>query len=176
MDFGIGTTLCRATESHGLLESSCSWFEGGRSRVSDRRSGVPHRRAAYFPRRRRNRFSQSGDDFLGIRPAGGLLRVRRGGQAHGPLFHRHLFHSRGFNGWQREHEVTSRKVPFETGAARYGEIARGRILGDDSGLLKMLFHREDHRLLGVHTIGTSATELIHIGQAVLGLGGGWTIS
>ena len=68
--------------------------------------------------------------------------------------------------------MTSRKVPFETGAARYGEIARGRILGDDSGLLKMLFHREDHRLLGVHTIGTSATELIHIGQAVLGLGVG----
>ena len=54
--------------------------------------------------------------------------------------------------------------------ARHREIARGHILGDDSGLLKMFFHREDHRVLGVHVIGTGATELIHIGQAVLGLG------
>ena len=73
---------------------------------------------------------------------------------------------------ETEHELTGRKVPYETGTARYREIARGHILGDDSGLLKMLFHREDHRLLGVHVIGTGATELIHIGQAVLGLGGG----
>lgn len=73
---------------------------------------------------------------------------------------------------ETEHELTRRKVPYETGAARYREIARGHILADDSGLLKMLFHREDHRLLGVHVIGTGATELIHIGQAVLGLGGG----
>jgi len=46
------------------------------------------------------------------------------------------------------------------------------ILGDDSGMFKMLFHREDGRLLGCHCIGSEATELIHIGQAVLGLGGG----
>ena len=63
-------------------------------------------------------------------------------------------------------------MPYEIGVARYREIARGQILGDDSGLLKMLFHREDRRLLGVHAIGTGATELIHIGQAVLALGGG----
>ena len=73
---------------------------------------------------------------------------------------------------ETEQELTGRKVPYETGTARYREIARGHILGDDSGLLKMLFHRDDHRLLGVHIIGTGATELIHIGQAVLGLGGG----
>ena len=71
-----------------------------------------------------------------------------------------------------EHELTTNKVPYETGVARYREIARGQILGDDSGLVKLLFHRENHRLLGVHAIGTGATELIHIGQAVLGLGGG----
>lgn len=71
-----------------------------------------------------------------------------------------------------EHVLTARKVPYETGVARYREIARGHIMGDDGGFLKMLFHREDHRLLGVHAVGTSATELIHIGQAVLGLGGG----
>jgi NAD(P) transhydrogenase len=71
-----------------------------------------------------------------------------------------------------EHELTRRKVPYETGVARYREIARGHIVGDDSGLVKLLFHRETRRLLGVHAIGTGATELIHIGQAVLGLGGG----
>jgi NAD(P) transhydrogenase len=71
-----------------------------------------------------------------------------------------------------EQELTAAKVPYEIGIARYREIARGQILGDDSGLFKMLFHRDDRRLLGAHAIGTQATELIHIGQAVLGLGGG----
>ncbi len=71
-----------------------------------------------------------------------------------------------------EEELTQKKVPYEAGIARYREIARGQILGDDTGFLKMLFHREDRRLLGVHAIGTNATELIHIGQAVLILGGG----
>lgn len=71
-----------------------------------------------------------------------------------------------------EHELTEKKIPYETGVARYKEIARGQILGDDSGFLKMLFHRETRKLLGVHVIGTGATELIHIGQAVLELGGG----
>src|SRR4030095_11631067 len=71
-----------------------------------------------------------------------------------------------------EHELTERKVPYETGVARYREIARGQILGDESGLFKMLFHRDDRRLLGVHAIGTGATELVHIGQAVWAHGGG----
>jgi NAD(P) transhydrogenase len=71
-----------------------------------------------------------------------------------------------------EEALTRAKVPYETGIARFREIARGQILGDDSGLFKMIFHREDGRLLGAHCIGTGATELIHIGQAVLGLGGG----
>jgi NAD(P) transhydrogenase len=70
-----------------------------------------------------------------------------------------------------EHELTEKKIPYETGTARYREIARGQILGDDSGFLKMLFHRETRSLLGVHALGTGATELIHIGQAVLALGG-----
>jgi NAD(P) transhydrogenase len=71
-----------------------------------------------------------------------------------------------------EHELTERRIPYETGVARYREIARGQILGDDSGLFKMLFLRDTGQLLGVHAIGTGATELIHIGQAVLNLGGG----
>ena len=71
-----------------------------------------------------------------------------------------------------EHDLTEKKIPYEIGVARYREIARGQILGDNSGVLKMLFHRETRKLLGVHAIGTGATELIHIGQAVLELGGG----
>jgi NAD(P) transhydrogenase len=71
-----------------------------------------------------------------------------------------------------EQELTKGKVPYEVGVARYREIARGQIVGDDSGFFKMLFHRDDRRLLGVHIIGTGATELLHIGQAVIGLGGG----
>jgi len=67
----------------------------------------------------------------------------------------------------------SEEVPYETGVARYREIARGQILGDDSGLFKMLFHRET-RALPRRTCHREpgATELIHIGQAVLVLGGG----
>ena len=71
-----------------------------------------------------------------------------------------------------EHELTKNKIPYEIGVARYREIARGNILGDDSGFLKLLFHRDDRRLLGVHIMGTGATELLHIGQAVFGLGAG----
>jgi NAD(P) transhydrogenase len=71
-----------------------------------------------------------------------------------------------------EQDLTQRKVPYETGVARYSEISRGQILGDHSGMFKMIFHRETRKLLGCHCIGSGATELIHIGQAVLGLGGG----
>lgn len=72
---------------------------------------------------------------------------------------------------RHEEELTAEGVPYETGIARYREIVRGVMSGDDTGLLKLLFHRETHRLLGVHIIGTSATELVHIGQAVLAFGG-----
>jgi NAD(P) transhydrogenase len=73
---------------------------------------------------------------------------------------------------ETEQDLTKKKVPYETGVARYSEISRGQILGDQSGMFKMLFHRDTRKLLGCHCIGTGATELIHIGQAVLGLGGG----
>ena len=73
---------------------------------------------------------------------------------------------------QTEEELTKQKVPYETGIARFNEIARGQISGDDSGMFKMIFGREDGKLLGVHCIGSGATELIHVGQAVIGLGGG----
>jgi len=62
-------------------------------------------------------------------------------------------------------------IAYEVGIARYRELARGQLLGETHGLLKLLAGVEDRRLLGVHAIGTGATELVHIGQAVLAHGG-----
>ncbi len=70
-----------------------------------------------------------------------------------------------------EKELKEKNIPYECGVARFKEIARGQILGLREGLLKMLFAIDDHRLLGVHVVGEGATELIHIGQAVITLGG-----
>jgi NAD(P) transhydrogenase len=70
-----------------------------------------------------------------------------------------------------EEELTEAAIPYEIGKARYREIARGQILGDITGLLKLIFHAETRALLGVHIIGEGASELIHIGQAVLSFGG-----
>ncbi|MEV4563975.1 Si-specific NAD(P)(+) transhydrogenase [Nonomuraea sp. NPDC049419] len=70
-----------------------------------------------------------------------------------------------------EDELTRDKVPFEVGISRYRELARGQIIGDSYGMLKLLVSSEDRRLLGVHVFGTGATELVHIGQTVMGCGG-----
>ena len=66
-----------------------------------------------------------------------------------------------------EGELARQRVPYVAGTARFSQVARGEIAGDRVGLLKLLVHAETRRLLGVHIIGTSATELIHIGQAVI---------
>ncbi len=70
-----------------------------------------------------------------------------------------------------EEELTKARVPYEVGQAFFREIARGEIVGDRAGMLKLLFERESHRLRGVHIIGEKASELVHIGQAVLAFGG-----
>ncbi|MGI9427709.1 MAG: Si-specific NAD(P)(+) transhydrogenase [Bythopirellula sp.] len=70
-----------------------------------------------------------------------------------------------------EEQLTAEGIPYESGVAHYREIARGQLLGDELGMLKMLIHQDTHKLLGVHVIGTGATELIHIGQAVMTLDG-----
>jgi NAD(P) transhydrogenase len=70
-----------------------------------------------------------------------------------------------------EDELTRACVPFEVGVSRYRELARGAIIGDSYGVLKLLVSPEDRTLLGVHVFGTGATELVHIGQAVMGCGG-----
>jgi NAD(P) transhydrogenase len=70
-----------------------------------------------------------------------------------------------------EDQLTDACVPFEVGVSRYRELARGAIVGDSYGVLKLLVSPGDGKLLGVHVFGTGATELIHIGQAVMGCGG-----
>jgi NAD(P) transhydrogenase len=70
-----------------------------------------------------------------------------------------------------EEDLTAAGVPYEAGMAHYREIARGQIIGDTTGRLKLLFHQETGQVLGVHIIGEGASELVHIGQAVMALGG-----
>jgi len=70
-----------------------------------------------------------------------------------------------------EEELTDAAIPYEVGISRYRELARGQILGDLYGTLKLLVSPDDRRILGVHVFGTSATEVVHIGQAVMGNGG-----
>lgn len=70
-----------------------------------------------------------------------------------------------------EEQLTEEDAPYEVGVSYYREIARGQIRGDTTGRLKLIFHRETHQVLGVHIIGEGASELVHIGQAVMVLGG-----
>jgi NAD(P) transhydrogenase len=70
-----------------------------------------------------------------------------------------------------EEQLTGEDVPYEVGMAYYREVARGQIRGDTTGRLKLIFHRDTRKVLGVHIIGEGAAELVHIGQAVMVLGG-----
>lgn len=72
---------------------------------------------------------------------------------------------------RNETQLTEASIPYEVGISRYRELARGQILGDSYGMLKLLVSLEDRRLLGVHVFGTNATEIVHIGQAVMGNAG-----
>jgi NAD(P) transhydrogenase len=70
-----------------------------------------------------------------------------------------------------EEELTKEGIPYEVGKAHYKEIARGQIIGDRTGLLKLIFHLDTRELLGTHIVGAGASELVHIGQAVQAFGG-----
>ena len=72
---------------------------------------------------------------------------------------------------QTEQSLTEAGIPYESGIARYEELARGQMIGDRDGLLKLLVHQQERRLLGVHCLGTSATEFVHIGQMVMAYNG-----
>ena len=71
-----------------------------------------------------------------------------------------------------EEDLTEAGVPYVAGIARWSELARGLMTGDEDGMLKLLVSTEDRTLLGVHVLGTGAADLVHIGQAVMGGGGG----
>ena len=70
-----------------------------------------------------------------------------------------------------EKELSEAGIPYEIGVARYREIARGQIIGDPNGLVKLLVHADDRTILGVHLLGTGASELVHIGQTAMALDG-----
>lgn len=72
---------------------------------------------------------------------------------------------------QTEQQLTAAKIPYEVGVASYEDVSKGQMVGDHTGMLKILFHPDTLKLLGVHAIGEDATEIIHIGQGVLALDG-----
>jgi NAD(P) transhydrogenase len=72
---------------------------------------------------------------------------------------------------QTELSLTNARIPFEVGISKYAELAKAQIVGDHAGLLKLLFHPDTRKVLGVHAMGENAAEIVHIGQAVLSLGG-----
>jgi NAD(P) transhydrogenase len=66
-----------------------------------------------------------------------------------------------------ERELTEQNVPYEVGRADFKNLARAQIAGRDVGMLKLLFHRETLELLGIHCFGEQASEIVHIGQAIM---------
>lgn len=70
-----------------------------------------------------------------------------------------------------EQELSEEGIPYEIGIGRFREVSRGTIAGDETGILKLVFNQKTGKLLGVHIMGETAAELIHIGQAVMSFGG-----
>lgn len=66
-----------------------------------------------------------------------------------------------------ERQLTEEKVPYEVGHAQFKSLARAQITGQRTGMLKLLFHRESLEILGIHCFGANASEIIHIGQAIM---------
>lgn len=69
-----------------------------------------------------------------------------------------------------EQQLSEQKVPYEVGIARYEELAKGQMLGGQQGILKLIFHAETKKLLGIHCIGENATEIVHVGQIAMDMG------
>jgi NAD(P) transhydrogenase len=72
----------------------------------------------------------------------------------------------------QESQLANRKIPYVVGKANYSKLARGKMINDETGFLKLVVHAKTHRVVGVHVIGTSATELVHIGQVAMSFGAG----
>jgi len=158
-----------ATEKLNLPAAGLTADNRGRLKVNDTyQTEVPHIYAAW--------------DVIGF-PALAATSMEQGRLASGHMFHQFPSQAAGMlfpygiytipemsMVGATEQSLTQQGVPYETGIARYREIARGQLIADPYGLLKILFHPESHRLLGVHAIGTGATELIHIGQTAMAAG------
>lgn len=76
---------------------------------------------------------------------------------------------------ETEKSLRSKNIPYVVGRAAYADNPRGRIIGDEHGLLKLIFRPEDMRLLGVHVVGEQATELVHVGLIAMLAGGGASV-
>ena len=158
-----------ATDALDLHMAGLEADERGRIVVDRLPDAVPHIYAVGdvigFPSPRR--------DLDGAGPAGGVPRARRAVRTDAEHLRRSAStrsrRSR-FVG-KTEEQLTQERVPYEVGISRCRELARGQIVGDGNGLLKLLVSAADRRVLGVHAFGTGATELIHIGQAVMAFGG-----
>ena len=72
---------------------------------------------------------------------------------------------------RNEKQLSAEKIPYEVGVATFDEVAKAQICGDQTGILKLIFHSETKQLLGVHILGDGASELVHIGQMVMMSGG-----
>ena len=151
------------------LETAVSRDHRGRITVDP---DLPNRRAAYLCRGRRDRLSEPRLDVDGAGSARRLPRLRPASRRRRRILPlRHLCGAGNFHTGLTEQEVRTRGIPYEVGVARFRETSRGHIMGLNSGMMKMIFSTKTRRLLGVHIIGEGATELIHIGQAVLNLKG-----
>jgi NAD(P) transhydrogenase len=122
-------------------------------------------------------------DVIGA-PALASAAYDQGRAASNAMYNREAFHSLeeiptgiytipeistlGFN----ERELTERKIPYEVGKAFFRNIARAQITGDEVGMLKLIFHFETLELLGIHCFGDQASEIVHIGQAIMSQKGG----
>lgn len=154
-----------STEGLNLPAAGLSADSRGRIAVNEHfQTAVPHIYAA--------------GDVIGF-PALASTSMEQGRVAACHMFHQHCEHVEellpygiyaipeiSMVGWTEE-RLTAEGIPYEAGIAQYKEIARGQLLGDEIGMLKLLIHQDSHAVLGVHVIGTGATELVHIGQAAI---------
>ena len=159
-----------ATEALALANAGLESDDRGRIEVGPT---LPHGRAAHLGRRRRRSASRA---WRRPRPSrGGSPRPTRSASRRarsGDLlpFGIYAIPEISYVG-KTEDELTAASIPYESGVAHYRELARGQIMGETHGMLKLLVSPVDGTLLGVHAFGTGATEVVHIGQAVMGLGG-----
>jgi NAD(P) transhydrogenase len=152
-------------------ENRSGRFDSGRARQAGGERTFSDGCAAYLRGGRRDWVSGAGQHFDGAGAAGGLPYVRQAQQVAAEsdsLWHLH--DSGNFDGGRDRGRADAQPTPYESGLARYSELAKGQMLGDDQGLLKILFDPDTLKLLGVHIIGDRAAEIVHIGQAVLTMG------